>query len=61
MPIDCWECSALGDDYYMDEDGEWIPACDTCPNNQPPTDTNDDSEDPSFDVRPATHYNRSNP
>ena len=46
MSIDCWECSALGDDYYMDEDGEWISACDTCPNNRPQTDTNDDSEDP---------------
>ena len=33
MPIDCWECSALGDDYYMDEDGDWVSACDGCPNN----------------------------
>lgn len=26
----CRECSGNGDDYYMDENGEWVMACDEC-------------------------------
>lgn len=33
MPIDCYECTGYGDDYYLDEDGEWVSACDDCTNN----------------------------
>lgn len=33
MPIDCYECTGYGDDYYLDEDGELVSACDDCPNN----------------------------
>lgn len=33
-PIDCYECRGLGDDYYIDADGEWVSACDGCPNNE---------------------------
>lgn len=29
----CWECTGLGDDYYMDENGEFVSACDDCPDN----------------------------
>ena len=29
----CDECTADGDDYYMNEDGVWVSACDTCPFN----------------------------
>ena len=29
----CYECSGYGDDYYEDEDGNWISACDDCPYN----------------------------
>ena len=31
MPIDCYECTGLGDDYYFDENGELVSACDKCP------------------------------
>ena len=34
MPIDCYECRGLGDDYYFDENGELGSACDGCPNNE---------------------------
>lgn len=34
MPIDCYECTGYGDDYYLDENGEWVSACDDCPLNQ---------------------------
>lgn len=27
----CAECSALGDDFYIDEDGELVDACYDCP------------------------------
>lgn len=30
----CNECQALGDDYYVDADGEWVWACDGCPFNE---------------------------
>lgn len=26
----CYECTGYGDDYYMDENGEWVKACDDC-------------------------------
>lgn len=27
----CNECRGYGDDYYFDEDGELVSACETCP------------------------------
>lgn len=27
----CNECKGYGDDYYFDEDGELVSACETCP------------------------------
>lgn len=33
MPIDCYECRGLGDDYRF-EDGELVSNCDGCPNNE---------------------------
>lgn len=33
-PIDCYECTGYGDDYYLDENGELVSACDDCPLNQ---------------------------
>lgn len=30
----CYECQGYGDDYYMDENGEWVSACDDCPHNK---------------------------
>lgn len=32
-PDYCYECTAYGDDYYVDENGELQPACDFCFNN----------------------------
>lgn len=29
----CYECTAYGDDYYLDEDGEWVSRCEDCPFN----------------------------
>lgn len=29
----CYECKGYGDDYYTDENGELVSACDECPNN----------------------------
>ena len=29
----CYECKGYGDDYYIDENGELVSACDECPNN----------------------------
>ena len=26
----CYECQGLGDDYYFNEDGELVSACDGC-------------------------------
>lgn len=26
----CYECTGYGDDYYVDEYGNWICACDDC-------------------------------
>lgn len=30
---DCYECTANGDDYYVNENGEYVCRCDECPNN----------------------------
>lgn len=27
----CYECQSYGDDYYIDDDGELVCACDGCP------------------------------
>ena len=29
----CYECTGYGDDYYINEDGEWVDACAECPFN----------------------------
>lgn len=29
----CYECSGYGNDYYVNEDGELVSACDDCPWN----------------------------
>ncbi len=29
----CYECTGYGDDYYEDENGELVCACDDCPYN----------------------------
>lgn len=29
----CYECTGYGDDYRLDEDGEWVSACTDCPYN----------------------------
>ena len=29
----CYECSGYGDDYYVDDNGELISACNGCPYN----------------------------
>ena len=34
MAIDCYECTAYGDDYYLNDNDEWISACEGCPNNE---------------------------
>ena len=26
----CYECTGYGDDYYMDDDGNLVSACDDC-------------------------------
>ena len=26
----CFECTGYGDDYYLDDDGELVPACPEC-------------------------------
>ena len=30
----CDECTALGDDYYFDDNGELVSACDGCVHNE---------------------------
>ena len=30
----CYECQGYGDDYYWDENGELVCACDECPWNE---------------------------
>lgn len=29
----CYECTAYGDDYFVNDEGEWECACSTCPYN----------------------------
>lgn len=29
----CYECSGYGDDYYLDENDEWVSNCPNCPYN----------------------------
>ena len=29
----CYECTGYGDDYYEDENGEMVSACEDCPHN----------------------------
>ena len=29
----CYECTGYGDDYYLDENDEWVSACTDCPYN----------------------------
>ena len=29
-PDRCYECTGYGDDYYLDENGEWVKSCDDC-------------------------------
>lgn len=29
----CYECTGYGDDYYTDENGDLVSACDECPFN----------------------------
>ena len=29
----CYECGGYGDDYYINDDGELVSACDDCPHN----------------------------
>ena len=29
----CYECQAYGDDYLLNENGEWEDACSRCPMN----------------------------
>lgn len=29
----CYECTGYGDDYYTDENGELVHACEDCPFN----------------------------
>lgn len=29
----CYECTGYGDDYYLDDDGNLISACEGCPYN----------------------------
>lgn len=29
----CYECAGYGDDYRLDENDEWVSACDDCPFN----------------------------
>ena len=29
----CYECTGYGDDYSVNENGEWVSNCDTCPFN----------------------------
>ena len=29
----CYECTGLGDDWYIDDEGELINACNECPFN----------------------------
>ena len=39
-PDFCYECEGYGDDYFLNEEGEWESRCPTCPFNW--MDTDDD-------------------
>ena len=39
----CYECEGYGDDYYEDENGELVSACEDCPFS-PRKDDDDDHE-----------------
>lgn len=41
----CYECTGYGDDYYTDENGNMISACDSCPYNAIDDDYYDDYDD----------------
>lgn len=30
----CYECTGYGDDYMLDENGEWVSRCPDCPYNK---------------------------
>lgn len=30
----CYECGGYGDDYYVDENGNLVSACEDCPHNK---------------------------
>ena len=34
----CYECTAYGDESYLDENGEWVSYCEECPFNPAHTD-----------------------
>jgi len=38
----CYECQGYGDDYYENENGELVSACEGCPNNPYWSDEDDD-------------------
>ena len=38
----CYECGGYGDDYYFDDNGELICACDDCPHNRANKEDDDD-------------------
>ena len=40
----CYECTAYGDDYIQNENGEWVKVCDTCPFNDLREEEYDDRE-----------------
>lgn len=29
----CYECTGYGDDYYLNDEGEWVSTCEMCPYN----------------------------
>ena len=49
----CYECQGYGDDYYIDDDGNLVSACDGCFYNH----SHDDSDD---DWKINVWYNRLN-
>lgn len=38
----CYECTGYGDDYYLDDNGEWVSACSDCIHNPARDDDWDD-------------------
>ena len=37
----CYECTGYGDDYYYNDNGELVKACDDCPFNEEENDETD--------------------